>query len=183
MYDAKSAGKRTYRFFEPELEKKAKDRRDLEIELRKALDAGTLDVYYQPIVDLQTNQMVGCEALARWHHKERGYISTAEFIPIAEQSGLIDELGEYVLRKACAEAAAWPTALKLAVSVSPAQFKPGILALKVVAALAQSGLSVTQLELEITEAVLIGDDDSALKVLNELKSLGVRVALDDFGNR
>ncbi|HUP80142.1 MAG TPA: diguanylate cyclase, partial [Pirellula sp.] len=108
MYDAKSSGKRTYRFFEPQLEKKAKDRRQLELDLRKALDEGSIDVNYQPIVDLQTNQIVGCEALARWAHAERGNVSPAEFIPIAEQSGLIDELGEYVLRAACVEAAAWP---------------------------------------------------------------------------
>ena len=181
MYDAKSSGKRTHRIFEAELEKRAKERRELEIELRSALKNGSVDVNYQPIVDLQTNQIVGCEALARWRHEERGFISPAEFIPVAEQSGLIDELGEYVLRKACNEAATWPKHMKLAVNVSPAQFKPGILALKVVAALAQSGLSAHQLELEITEAVLIDDDETALAVLNELKSLGVRVALDDFG--
>jgi diguanylate cyclase (GGDEF)-like protein len=181
MYNAKSAGKRTHRIFEPELEKRAKDRRELEMELRKALASGSINVNYQPIVDLQTDQIVGCEALARWRHEERGFISPAEFIPVAEQSGLIDELGEYVLRKACKEAAAWPKHMKLAVNVSPAQFKPGILALKVVAALAHSGLSAHQLELEITEAVLIDDDQTALLVLNELKSLGVGVALDDFG--
>jgi diguanylate cyclase (GGDEF)-like protein len=181
MYNAKSSGKRTHSIFEAEFEKRAKNRRELEIELRNALATGSLDVNYQPIVDLQTNEIVGCEALARWRHEERGFISPAEFIPVAEQSGLIDELGEYVLRKACNEAAAWPKHMKLAVNVSPAQFKPGILALKVVAALAHSGLSAHQLELEITEAVLIGDDKIALEVLNELKSLGVRVALDDFG--
>jgi diguanylate cyclase (GGDEF)-like protein len=181
MYDAKSSGKRTYRFFAAELEKKAKERREIEIELRKALETGALDVNYQPIVELKTNQIVGCEALARWHHKERGFISPADFVPIAEQSGLIDELGDYVLRKACTEAASWPKHMKVAVNVSPAQFKPGVLALKVVAALGQSGLLASQLELEITEAVLIGDDDVALLVLQELKSIGVRVALDDFG--
>ena len=181
MYNAKSSGKRTHSIFEAELEKRAKDRRQLEIELRKALETGSLDVNYQPIVDLQTNEIVGCEALARWRHEERGFISPGEFIPVAEQSGLIDELGEYVLRKACNEAAAWPKHMRLAVNVSPAQFKPGILALKVVSALAHSGLSAHQLELEITEAVLIGDDEIALEVLNELKSIGVRVALDDFG--
>jgi len=181
MYDAKSSGKRTYRFFEAELEKKAKDRRQLEAELRKALDAGSIDVHYQPILDLQTNEIVGCEALARWTHPERGYVSPADFIPVAEQSGLIEQLGEYVLRAACSEAATWPGATKVAVNVSPAQFKSESFALKVVAALAQSGLSSGRLEIEITEAVLIGDDQTALMILHELKAIGVRVALDDFG--
>lgn len=181
MYDAKSSGKRTHRLFEPQLEKKAKDRRQLETDLRTALESGSIDVNYQPIVDLQTNEIVGCEALARWTHAERGYVSPVDFIPVAEQSGLIDELGEYVLKAACMEAVTWPKAIKLAVNVSPAQFKSGIFALKVVAALAESGLSPQRLELEITEAVLIGDDEAALKILHELKSIGVRVALDDFG--
>jgi diguanylate cyclase (GGDEF)-like protein len=181
MYEAKSSGRRTHRIFEPQLEKRAKDRRQLETDLRRALAKGSLDVHYQPIVDLQTNEIVGCEALARWNHAERGSVSPADFIPVAEQAGLIEELGEYVLRTACNEAASWPKTVKLAVNVSPLQFKSDTFALKVVAALAQSGLSPQRLELEITEAVLIGDDDAALKILHELKSIGVRVALDDFG--
>ena len=181
MYEAKSSGKRTHRIFEPQLEKRAKDRRQLETDLRRALATGSLDVHYQPIVDLQTNEINGCEALARWKHAERGYVSPADFIPVAEQAGLIVELGEYVLRTACTEAARWPKTVKLAVNVSPLQFKSDTFAFKVVAALAESGLSPQRLELEITEAVLIGDDDAALKILHELKSIGVRVALDDFG--
>jgi diguanylate cyclase (GGDEF)-like protein len=181
MYDAKSSGKRTYRFFEAELEKKAKERRQLETDLRKALETGSIEVNYQPILDLQTNQIVGCEALARWTHPERGYVSPAEFIPVAEQSGLIEQLGEYVLRAACAEAANWPSTTKVAVNVSPVQFKSETFALKVVAALGQSGLPPHRLEIEITEAVLIGDDQTALTILHELKAIGVRVALDDFG--
>lgn len=181
MYEAKSSGRRTYRFFEVGMEKKAKERRLLEVELRKALGAQQIEVYYQPIVDLQDDTIVGCEALARWNHSERGFVSPADFIPVAEQSGLIDQLGDYVLRKACKEAAGWPDHIKLAVNVSPVQFKSGLLALKVVAALADSGLSASRLELEITEAVLIGDDEAALKILHELRAIGVRVALDDFG--
>jgi diguanylate cyclase (GGDEF)-like protein/PAS domain S-box-containing protein len=181
MYDAKSSGKRTYRFFEPQLEKKAKDRRQLETDLRTALEAGSIEVNYQPILDLQTNQIVCCEALARWTHPERGYVSPAEFIPVAEQSGLIEQLGEYVLRAACNEAASWPSNTKVAVNVSPAQFRSDTFALKVVAALGQSGLPPHRLEIEITEAVLIGDDQRALMILHELKAIGVRVALDDFG--
>ena len=181
MYEAKSSGRRTHRFFETGMEKKAKERRLLETELRKALDAQHIDVYYQPIVDLDHNKIVGCEALARWKHAERGFVSPADFIPVAEQSGLIDELGAYVLRKACKEAAGWPGHIKLAVNVSPVQFKSGLLALRVVSALAEAGLSARRLELEITEAVLIGDDEAALKILHELRAIGVRVALDDFG--
>ena len=181
MYEAKSAGRRTYRFFEAGMEKKAKERQLLEADLRNAIKSSAIEVYYQPIVDLYRNEIVGCEALARWNHADRGFISPADFIPIAEQSGLIEELGDFVLRKACKEAANWPASVKLAVNVSPVQFKSGLFALKVVSALAQSGLSPHRLELEITEAVLIGDDEAALKILHELRAIGVRVALDDFG--
>ena len=181
MYDAKSSGRRTYRFFEAGMETKAKERRLLETDLRKAIETKQIEVYYQPIVDLHHNKIVGCEALARWNHPKRGFVSPADFIPVAEQSGLIDQLGEYVLRMACKEAAGWSDHIKLAVNISPVQFKSGLLALKVVSALAESGLSARRLELEITEAVLIGDDEEALKILHELRAIGVRVALDDFG--
>ena len=181
MYEAKSSGRRTCRFFEAGMEKKAKQRQLLETELRAAIEAEQIEVYYQPIVDLHHNRIVGCEALARWNHAERGFVSPADFIPVAEQSGLIDRLGDYVLRKACTEAAGWSDHIKLAVNVSPVQFKSGLLALKIVSALADSGLPARRLELEITEAVLIGDDEAALKILHELRAIGVRVALDDFG--
>jgi diguanylate cyclase (GGDEF)-like protein len=181
MYEAKSSGRRTYRFFEAGMERKAKERRLLEVDLRTALADGQIEVYYQPIVDLHHNDIVGCEALARWNHPERGFVPPTDFIPIAEQSGLIDLLGDYVLRKACMEAMTWPEHVKLAVNVSPVQFKGGVFALKVVSALAGSGLAAHRLELEITEAVLIGDGEAALKVLHELRAIGVRVALDDFG--
>ena len=127
------------------------------------------------------NSITGCEALLRWRHPERGMISPAEFIPIAEETGLINQLGEWVLTTACAEAATWPDDIKLAVNVSPVQFRSGTLALKVVAALAASGLPASRLELEITEAVLIRDDDAALAILHQLRAIGVRIALDDFG--
>lgn len=181
MYDAKWSGKRTYRLFDSRLEKKARDRRQLELDLRDALKAGAIDVFYQPIVDLRTNDVIGCEALARWTHPERGVISPAEFVPVAEQSGLIDELGEYVVKAACKEAASWPKGKKVAVNVSPLQLKSNTFPLKVFSALAQSGLQPHCLELEITEAVLIGDDEAALNMLRELKATGIRVALDDFG--
>ncbi len=181
MYAAKSAGRRTYRFFEPEMDARVRARRILEVELRQAIIDGALEVYYQPCISLQDNKITGCEALLRWRHSERGMISPAEFIPIAEDTGLINQLGEWVLTTACAEAATWPDHIKLAVNVSPVQFKSGTLALKIVAALAASGLAANRLELEITEAVLIRDDEAALAILHQLRGIGVRIALDDFG--
>jgi diguanylate cyclase (GGDEF)-like protein len=181
MYAAKSAGRRTYRFFEPEMDAQIKARRLLEMDLRQAISDCALEVYYQPCVNLQDNKITGCEALLRWRHPERGMISPAEFVPIAEETGLINQLGEWALATACAEATTWPEDIKLAVNVSPVQFRSGTLALKIVAALATSGLPAHRLELEITEAVLIRDDDAALAILHQLRAIGVRIALDDFG--
>ncbi|MGJ4950443.1 bifunctional diguanylate cyclase/phosphodiesterase [Bradyrhizobium sp. HKCCYLS20291] len=180
MYAAKAAGRRTWRFFEPEMDAQVKARHQLEVDLRQAIADDRLEVYYQPCVSLQDDSIVGCEALVRWKHPTRGNVSPAEFIPIAEDTGLINQLGERVLNVACAEAATWPDDIRLAVNVSPVQFKSGTLALKVAKALAASGLSPRRLELEITEAVLMRDDD-ALDTLYELRALGVRIALDDFG--
>jgi diguanylate cyclase (GGDEF)-like protein len=181
MYAAKSAGRRTYRFFEPAMDARVRARRILEVELRQAIIDGALEVYYQPCVNLRDNAITGCEALLRWRHSERGMISPAEFIPIAEETGLINQLGEWVLTTACAEATTWPDHIKLAVNVSPVQFKSGTFALKLVSALTASGLAANRLELEITEAVLIRDDEAALAILHQLRGIGVRTALDDFG--
>jgi diguanylate cyclase (GGDEF)-like protein/PAS domain S-box-containing protein len=181
MYAAKAAGRRTYRFFETDMEAEVRARRSLEMDLRQALVDGGFEVYYQPCLDLQTNAITGCEALVRWRHPQRGMISPAEFIPLAEDTGLINQLGEWVLTTACREAASWPCNIRLAVNVSPVQFRSGMLALKVMAALAASGLAASRLELEITEAVLIRDDETALAVLHDLRTIGVRIALDDFG--
>jgi diguanylate cyclase (GGDEF)-like protein/PAS domain S-box-containing protein len=181
MYAAKSAGRRTYRFFEPVMDAQVKARRILEMDLRQAIADEALEVYYQPCVSLQNNNIRGCEALVRWRHAERGMISPAEFIPIAEETGLINQLGEWVLATACAEATTWPDDIRLAVNVSPVQFRSGTLALRIVAALSASGLPANRLELEITEAVLIRDDDAALEILHQLRAIGVRIALDDFG--
>ncbi len=175
------AGRRTYRFFEPDMDAQAKARRKLEIDLRQAIADDGIEVYYQPCLSLTDNSITGCEALVRWRHAERGMISPAEFVPIAEETGLIDQLGEFVLMTACAEAATWPDNIRLAVNVSPVQFRSVTLALKIMAALAASGLSANRLELEITEAVLIRDDDAALAILHQLRAIGVRIALDDFG--
>ena len=180
MYAAKAAGRRTWRFFEPEMDAQVKARHQLEVDLRQAILDDQLEVYYQPFLSLQDDRIVGCEALVRWKHPTRGNVSPAEFIPIAEDTGLIHQLGERVLHVACTEAATWPDDIRLAVNVSPVQFKSGTLALKVANTLATSGLSPHRLELEITEAVLIRDDD-ALDTLHQLRALGVRIALDDFG--
>jgi diguanylate cyclase (GGDEF)-like protein len=181
MYAAKAAGRRTSRFFEPEMDARVKARRILEMDLRQAIVDGGLEVYYQPCVSLDDNRITGCEALLRWRHPERGMIPPSEFIPVAEETGLISELGKWVLTTACLEAATWPGHIRLAVNVSPVQFKDHTFALKVVAALSASGLPAGRLELEITEAVLIRDDETALAILHQLRATGVRIALDDFG--
>jgi len=181
MYGAKADGRRTYRFFEPEMDARVKARRTLELDIRQAIADGAFDIHYQPIVNFGSNEIVGCEALLRWYHPVRGMISPAEFIPIAEETGLICQLGDWVLTTACAEAANWPSSIKLAVNVSPVQFRSHAFSLKVANALATTGLSANRLELEITEAVLIRDDEAALTMLQQLRAVGVRIALDDFG--
>jgi diguanylate cyclase (GGDEF)-like protein len=181
MYGAKADGRRTYRFFEPAMDAQAKARLTLERDLRQALADGGFEIHYQPLVDLNNDQVTGCEALLRWRHPERGMISPADFIPVAEDTGLIVELGEWVLRTACAEAAGWPNQVRLAVNVSPVQLKCPTLALKIASALAASGFPANRLDLEITEAVLIRDDETALAILHQLRAIGIRIALDDFG--
>jgi diguanylate cyclase (GGDEF)-like protein len=186
MYAAKADGRRTYRFFEPAMDARVQARRTLEHDLRDAITdggfaKGGFEIYYQPLLRLGDDAITGCEALLRWRHPERGMISPAEFIPVAEDIGVINQLGEWVLTTACAEAASWPGDIRLAVNVSPVQFRSHLLALKVAAALVTSGLAPERLELEITEAVLIRDDEVALGILHRLRALGVRIALDDFG--
>ena len=181
MYAAKTAGRRTYRFFDPSMEQEANLRRELEADLRTALAQGGFELHYQPLVDLRSDEVTGCEALLRWRHPVRGMVSPADFVPVAEETGLIEEIGQWVLRTACAEAATWPAHVRIAVNVSPIQFKSETLPLKVAAALAETGLDPRRLELEITEAVLIADHDAALVALNQLRALGIHIALDDFG--
>jgi len=181
LYGAKGDGRRTYRFFEPGMDARAKARRTLEMELRQAISDGGFEVYYQPLLDLRDDSISGCEALLRWRHPVRGMISPAEFIPVAEETGLIGELGQLVLNTACMEAARWPDNTRIAVNVSPVQFRSQTLALNVAGALAASGLAASRLELEITEAVLMRDDEAALATLHQLRAIGVRIALDDFG--
>ena len=181
LYRAKGAGRRTHRFFEPEMDQLMRARRDLERELRDALRNGEFELYYQPLLNLETDQISGCEALLRWNHPTRGMILPADFIPVAEEMGLIVPIGEWVLREACAEAATWPVNLKIAVNVSPAQFKSPALMSVIVSALATSGIAPQRLELEVTESVMIQDSEAAFATLGQLHGLGVRIALDDFG--
>jgi predicted signal transduction protein with EAL and GGDEF domain len=181
MYGAKADGRRTYRFFEPEMNARVQARRTLELDIRQAIADGAFELHYQPVVNLGTSEIAGCEALLRWNHPVRGMVSPAEFIPIAEETGLICEIGDWVLATACAEATHWPAGVKLAVNVSPVQFKSHAFSLKVADVLATSGLAANRLELEITEAVLIRDDEAALAMLQHLRAIGVGIALDDFG--
>ena len=181
MYEAKADGRRTHRFFEPGMGARMHALRMLELDLRQAIAYGGLDIVYQPLVSLGDSRVTGCEALLRWRHPLRGMISPAEFIPVAEDTGMINELGDWVLNKACSEAVSWPDDVRVAVNVSPVQFRSPTFSLKVAKALANSGLPARRLELEITEAVLIRDDDAALAMLYHLRGLGVRIALDDFG--
>jgi len=181
MYAAKAAGRRVHRFFEAGMETEANARRELERDMRAAMAEGGFEVHYQPLADLGSEKIVGCEALLRWRHPLRGMISPTEFIPLAEETGLIQEIGQWVLDTACREAAKWPPHVRIAVNVSPVQFKSQTLALNVASALAKCGLDPRRLELEITEAVLIADDEAALTTFAQLRELGVHIALDDFG--
>jgi diguanylate cyclase (GGDEF)-like protein len=181
LYRAKEDGRARFHFFEPEMDVKAQARRLLELDLRKATGAGEFELYYQPIVNLAQNRISGFEALLRWNHPTRGRVSPAEFIPLAEETGLIVAIGEWVLRQACFEATTWPSGMRVAVNVSPVQFRNEILVSTVVSALAGSGLHPGQLELEITEAVLMNNNEATLAALHQLRGLGVRISMDDFG--
>jgi diguanylate cyclase (GGDEF)-like protein len=181
LYRAKADGRGTYRFFEPEMDARMKARRTLELALRAALAKGEFELYYQPLVGLQDDEVTSCEALIRWHHPERGTIVPAEFIPLAEEIGLIVPLGEWVLRKACADAVLWPDHVKVAVNLSPTQVMSKNLVPVVVGALASSGLPAHRLEIEITESVLLQNTEMTLSTLHQLRELGVKISMDDFG--
>ncbi len=181
LYGAKSDGRGTFRYFESEMDARMKMRRSLEIELRKALINNEFELHYQPIVRFADNEVSGCEALLRWYHPERGVISPADFIPVAEETGLINAIGEWVLRQACAEAATWPGDIKIAVNVSPVQFRSQDLARAVINALTAANLAPQRLELEITESVLMQNNETTLRRLHQLREFGVRISMDDFG--
>ena len=181
LYRAKADGGGVYRFFEVEMDARMQARRALELDLRKAIMNAEFELYYQPIIDVKSGQISSCEALIRWHHPERGMVAPLEFIPVAEETGLIVPLGEWILRQACAEAARWPKNVTVAVNLSPAQFKSRNLVPTVISALATSGLAAGRLELEITELVLLQETEGAFAILHQLRDLGIRIAMDDFG--
>jgi diguanylate cyclase (GGDEF)-like protein len=181
LYGAKGDGRGTYRFFEPEMDSRMRARRDLEMDLRSALVNAEFELYYQPLVNLKSNEITAFEALVRWNHPVRGLISPADFIPVAEETGLIIPLGEWVLRRACEETAKWPAHIKVAVNLSPAQLKSRNLTQLVVSALAESGMAPNRLQLEITETVLMHNTFNTLATLHQLRELGVQIAMDDFG--
>jgi diguanylate cyclase (GGDEF)-like protein len=178
---AKSAGRGTFRFFEPEMDARARARRALEKDLRAALDNNELELFYQPKLDTQAEILKGFEALIRWRHPERGLVSPAEFIPLAEELGLIIPVGNQVLRQACMQAAKWPEDITVAVNLSPVQFQDSDIVAIVRDALERSGLDPVRLELEITETLLLRDTAPTLATLRELRELGVHISLDDFG--
>ncbi len=181
LYRAKDEGRGVYRFFEPEMDARLQARRKLEVELRAALQIQQFELHYQPLIDLRSGAVLGFEALVRWRHPERGLASPLEFIPLAEEIGLIVPIGEWVLREACSEAVAWPDDIVIAVNVSPAQFASKDFVPSIVRALASTGLPARRLELEVTESILLQDSESNLSILHRLRGLGVRVAMDDFG--
>ena len=181
LYRAKSEGRDTYRFFEPAMDRAIRARRELEMALREAIEEGGLHLEYQPQADADSGAVIGFEALVRWNHPTLGPLPPGDFIGVAEESGLIMPLGEWVLRRACQDAAGWARPLKVAVNLSPVQFQRAPLGAQVADVLAETGLDPARLELEITESVLMSDRELAVAVLHDLKRLGVSVAMDDFG--
>jgi len=181
LYRAKSDGGGIWRYFEPAMNQRMHERRELELDLRRALISDQLELYYQPIVDVASRRVISFEALLRWDHPQRGQLSPDLFVPLAEEIGLIVPLGDWVLRKACMEAARWPEEIGVAVNFSAVQFQSRPLAPQIASALEESGLRPDRFEVEITESILIKDKDATLATLRALKALGVRIAMDDFG--
>jgi len=180
LYRAKAEGRGAFRFFEPDMDKRLRERRVLQQELQEAIARNEIMLHYQPQARID-REIIGFEALVRWNHPQRGMISPGTFIPIAEESGLIGEMGEWILREACRQAASWPNPLQIAINLSPVQFRHGDLPALVHSVLIETGLAPARLELEITEGVLIDDFSRAVSILRRLKMLGVRIAMDDFG--
>ena len=181
LYRAKRGGKSDFHFFEPSLDEQARVRREMELDLRLAIKDGGFELYFQPLYSLAREELEGFEALIRWNHPKRGMISPAEFIPLAEETGLILQIGEWVVREACRSAREWPEHLSVSVNVSAKQFSTPGLTTTILQALTQSGLRPNRLELEITESIFIADVEKTLSTLHKLRDLGVRIALDDFG--
>lgn len=181
LYQAKAEGKARFRVFELALAERVEARRTLEGEMRRALRTGEFELHYQPLVDARSGQITAAEALIRWRHPQRGLISPAEFIPLAEETGIIVPLGAWVLRTACLEAMRWPSAIKVAVNLSPVQFRDDRLPETVEEILRATGLPAERLELEITEGVMLDDEERTLKMLSHLKAAGIGLSMDDFG--
>ncbi len=181
LYAVKAEGRGNYKFYNKSMNVDLNDRRQLEMDLRAALEDNALQLFYQPIIDLRTNAVTGFEALARWHHPVRGYVPPAIFIPVAEDSGLIVAIGEWALNEACRQAVSWPEHLKVSVNLSPVQFVGPDLADRVRQTLSDTGLAPRRLILEITERILMDNSAEIMQKLGKLKKLGVRIALDDFG--
>ncbi len=181
LYRAKADARGTWSFFEQEMDTRAQARRNLELDLRAALASEQFDVFYQPLINLKTNRVSTCEALLRWPHPERGMVSPADFISVAEEMGLIVEIGNWVLLKACTEAMKWPRDIRVAVNLSPIQFRRGNVLAAIKEALAVSGLPAQRLEVEITESVLMQDTQATRVAIEMIRDLGVRISLDDFG--
>jgi diguanylate cyclase (GGDEF)-like protein len=181
LYGAKASGRGTYRFFEQAMDAKMMARHAMELDLRRALMSGEFEVHYQPLVNLEEDRISACEALLRWNHPTRGLVDPDSFIPVAEESGLITRIGDWVIRQACKDAANWPGDITLAINISPVQFRNENLISVVTHALANSGLAPERLELEITEAILLEHTDATLDTLNRLRAFGIRIAMDDFG--
>jgi len=181
LFKAKSDGRGTLRFFTDDLNRRVQARRALEVDMRRALALREFDLAYQPQYDVGTKQLVGFEALLRWTHAERGVVSPADFIPLAEETGLIVPLGEWVLRTACRQAASWPAPLSVSINLSPVQFRTPELVPIVLSALGQAGLDPSRLDIEITEGALLDNTESVVAILEQIKALGARVSMDDFG--
>jgi diguanylate cyclase (GGDEF)-like protein len=181
LYRAKEAGRGTYAFFEQSLNERAQQRRQLESDLRLALERGEFELYYQPLFDLESNRICSFEALLRWKHPRRGLISPVDFIAVAEETGLIVPIGAWALRQACGEAASWPKPIRIAVNASSVQVHRGGFQETILQALAASGLEPARLEIEITESIFLEGSEPTLKLLHTLRGLGIRIALDDFG--
>jgi diguanylate cyclase (GGDEF)-like protein len=181
LYRAKEGGRGTYAFFEESLNERAQERRQTETDLRLALERDEFELHYQPLFDLEQNRICSFEALLRWHHPTRGLISPADFVPVAEDTGLIVPIGAWAVREACARATGWPEHIRIAVNVSAVQFHRGAMQETILRALAESGLEPNRLEIEITESIFLEGGATTLRLLHALRSLGVRIALDDFG--
>jgi diguanylate cyclase (GGDEF)-like protein len=181
LYIAKAEGRGTFRFFESDMDARTRTRHGLELDLRHAIANAQFELFYQPIIDAESGRARAFEALLRWRHPTRGLIAPADFIPVAEDSGLIVPIGEWVIGEACRQAATWPEPIRVAVNLSPVQFRAVSLVPTIEDALARSGLAANRLELEITESVMLQDNDRNLTILHQIRDLGIRIAMDDFG--